>query len=137
MAKSARLLRLPEGAKRLRCTVGTSDKFYDILLEGDTYTVNYGRWGSSGAHQTKEFDSPRLARDAYNKQIRSKITKGYRDVTNVGGQRAETQQVRNAATDTMLHALGKTTPKSVSGRSSKAAKKTPESQGRKRRRLID
>lgn len=144
MAKTSARTRLPEGARRLRCTADNSDKFYDIILEDDSYTVHYGRWGSAGSFQTKEFPSARQAQEAYDKMIRSKIAKGYRDITNEADQNAATtrSQARNQVANTanVEEAMERTTSgrtKTSSGGKNVSSKKTPENQGRKRRKLID
>jgi len=139
LAKTSRKTRLPEGARRLRCTVGSSDKFYDIILEDETYTVNYGRWGSSGAFQTKEFDTAREARREYDKVIRSKLQKGYLDVTGQDDQNSETTRrtQRDANVEEALQGVTPRRTSTSSGGKSAATSKTPESQGRRRRKLLD
>ena len=136
MAKAARTLRLPAGARRLRCTAGSSDKFYDIILEGSTYTVNYGRWGSSGAFMSKEFRTVTEARQAYDRVIRSKLQKGYRDVTDEQGRQSEGRRLNTQGTN-LQDAMDQATPRQTSAPRTAASKKTPESVGRRRRKLLD
>ncbi|NJK63330.1 MAG: WGR domain-containing protein [Synechococcaceae cyanobacterium SM2_3_1] len=41
---------------------GSSDKFWAIQLEGSSHTVNYGKTGTSGTTQTKDFPTESAAR---------------------------------------------------------------------------
>jgi predicted DNA-binding WGR domain protein len=59
---------------------GTSRKFWAIQLEGDAFEVKYGRIGSAGQTQRKEFDSAAEARKAHDKLIAEKVAKGYVEV---------------------------------------------------------
>ncbi len=54
-----------------------SDKFWTISLQGNSHTVQYGRTGSAGQTQTKEFASPAEAKRAYDRLIQDKLKKGY------------------------------------------------------------
>lgn len=54
-----------------------SDKFWIITLENNQHTVQYGRAGTQGQQQTKEFPTAEKARQSYEKLIREKIAKGY------------------------------------------------------------
>ncbi len=60
---------------------GTSRKFWAIELEGATHTVQFGRIGTAGQTQTKEFKSLEEAQKAYEKLVHEKVKKGYRRVT--------------------------------------------------------
>jgi predicted DNA-binding WGR domain protein len=80
--------RLPPPARRLQFVEGSHNKFYDLLLHqpasgGWAYTAHYGRIGTVGSFQTKQFTHRYQAIDAYNKQLASKLRKGYVDVTGV------------------------------------------------------
>jgi len=50
-------------------TDGTSDKFWAIALHHTTYTLHFGRKGTAGQQQTKEFATPEAAAVAYEKAI--------------------------------------------------------------------
>jgi uncharacterized protein (TIGR02996 family) len=54
-----------------------SYKFWDIELEGSSYTVRFGRIGTKGQAKTKEFPSPQVAQAAYDKIIAEKLAEGY------------------------------------------------------------
>ena len=56
---------------------GSSNKFWHIDVQGNTYTVTYGRAGTDGTSKTKEFASPEVALKDAQKMIASKKKKGY------------------------------------------------------------
>jgi predicted DNA-binding WGR domain protein len=56
---------------------GASDKFWKITLDGKATTVNFGRRGTSGQVQTKEYASVDEAKKTYDKLISEKTKKGY------------------------------------------------------------
>jgi uncharacterized protein (TIGR02996 family) len=58
---------------------GKSDKFWNIDLAGNRFTVTYGRTGTAGQVQTKEFADEAKARAAHDKLIAEKVAKGYRE----------------------------------------------------------
>lgn len=64
---------------------GSSNKFWKIRLDGTSFTVNFGRIGTAGQVQTKEFKSEAEAEKEYNKLIAEKLKKGYERVAE-GGQ---------------------------------------------------
>jgi len=58
-----------------------SDKFWTITLTGNKYTIHFGKTGTKGQEQTKNFPSEELAKKAYEKIIREKTGKGYKEIT--------------------------------------------------------
>jgi uncharacterized protein (TIGR02996 family) len=58
-----------------------SHKFWNIERTGNAFTVTFGRIGSKGRSQTKEFPSEEGARAAADKLIAEKLAKGYRETT--------------------------------------------------------
>jgi predicted DNA-binding WGR domain protein len=71
-------------ADQLRTFVYTdakSDKFWHILLDDDAYVVTYGRTGTAGTQQRKEFADEATARREAAKLIREKTAKGYIETT--------------------------------------------------------
>src|SRR5262245_31548626 len=64
---------------------GTSSKFWRARVEGRTLYVNYGKIGSTGQTQVKDFPSPELATKEYDKLVRDKRKKGYVDQGSGGG----------------------------------------------------
>jgi predicted DNA-binding WGR domain protein len=59
---------------------GSSDKFWAIDLKGKSFTVEFGRTGTVGQTQTKDFASEADAQKASEKLIAEKIKKGYEEV---------------------------------------------------------
>ncbi|HEY5922660.1 MAG TPA: WGR domain-containing protein [Kofleriaceae bacterium] len=64
---------------------GTSSKFWRARLEGRTLYINYGRIGSAGQTQPKDFPSPDLAQRELDKLVAEKRKKGYVDAGAGGG----------------------------------------------------
>jgi predicted DNA-binding WGR domain protein/cell wall assembly regulator SMI1 len=58
---------------------GTSNKFWTITLSGSAHTVRFGRKGTQGQEQRKQFDSPEAARASFDKLIAEKLKKGYHE----------------------------------------------------------
>ncbi|MBS0206199.1 MAG: DUF4132 domain-containing protein [Planctomycetes bacterium] len=56
---------------------GTSHKFWQIELNGSSHTVTFGKVGTNGQTQTKEFDSEDAAVKSYDKLVAEKLKKGY------------------------------------------------------------
>jgi len=60
---------------------GKSNKFWNIELSGTSFTVTYGRIGTAGQTQTKEFPSADKAKIAHDKLVAEKVGKGYVEKT--------------------------------------------------------
>lgn len=58
---------------------GSSNKFWNIVLDGSSHTVNFGRIGTAGQSQTKDFASDAEAKKSYDKLVAEKLKKGYAD----------------------------------------------------------
>ena len=58
---------------------GNSSKFWRARVEGKTLYVNYGKIGSNGQTQVKDFASPDVATREYEKLVNEKRKKGYED----------------------------------------------------------
>ncbi|MBV9124451.1 MAG: STM4015 family protein [Planctomycetes bacterium] len=71
----------PMKRREFQFTEGTSKKFWAIELEGTRHTVHFGRIGTAGQTQTKEFDNEDKARKSYEKLLAEKVNKGYVEVT--------------------------------------------------------
>ncbi len=65
---------------------GSSEKFWNIELQGTSHTVQFGRIGTAGQTKTKEFDSEEKANASHDKLISEKLKKGYVEVS--GGKTA-------------------------------------------------
>jgi predicted DNA-binding WGR domain protein len=61
-------------------TDGNSDKFWTITVAGKRHTVNFGRRGTSGQTQTKDFGDDNAAKRAFDKLVAEKLKKGYVEV---------------------------------------------------------
>jgi uncharacterized protein (TIGR02996 family) len=66
---------------------GKSDKFWNIDLRGDRFTVTFGRAGTAGQTQTKQFADADKARAAHDKLVAEKVAKGYVENTPGAGPR--------------------------------------------------
>jgi len=66
--------------RRFECTEGSSDKFWEIEMNGNDVTVRYGRRGTSGQTNTKTFPNDAAAQKHAAKLIEEKTGKGYVEV---------------------------------------------------------
>jgi predicted DNA-binding WGR domain protein len=64
---------------------GNSSKFWRARVEGKTLYVNYGKIGSNGQTQVKDFPTAAAATNEYEKLVREKRKKGYADAGGGGG----------------------------------------------------
>jgi uncharacterized protein (TIGR02996 family) len=62
-------------------TDAKSNKFWNIDLQGTSFTVTFGKVGSKGQTQTKDFPDAAKARKAHDKLIAEKLGKGYVETT--------------------------------------------------------
>ena len=63
--------------RRFEFVRGTSSKFWDVSVANCTVTICFGRIGTAGQSQTKDFASPAAAQQHADKMIAEKIRKGY------------------------------------------------------------
>jgi predicted DNA-binding WGR domain protein len=61
-----------------------SAKFWAIELAGRSFTVNYGKIGSAGQTQTKDFLDDSRAKREHGKLIAEKLAKGYQEISREG-----------------------------------------------------
>jgi uncharacterized protein (TIGR02996 family) len=59
----------------------TSQRFWNIEVQGNTYVVSFGKAGSKGQTQRKTFPDAARAQAAAEKLIKEKLSKGYRETT--------------------------------------------------------
>jgi len=78
---------------------GSSSKFWRARVEGKTLYVNYGKIGSNGQTQVKEFSDPAAAKAEYDKLVREKRKKGYQDAGAGGGEGDDEDRERDDETD--------------------------------------
>lgn len=64
---------------------GSSSKFWEIELEGTSFTTTYGRIGTDGQSSMKEWPSEAKAKAEYDKLVAEKVKKGYALVDGDGG----------------------------------------------------
>ena len=58
-------------------TEGTSNKFWNIDLQGTKFTVTFGKVGTNGQTQVKTFPDEAAARKEHDKLVAEKVKKGY------------------------------------------------------------
>jgi uncharacterized protein (TIGR02996 family) len=58
-----------------------SHKFWNIDLQGNSFTVTYGRQGTAGQTQTKTFGDAAAAQREHDKLVKEKLAKGYKEAT--------------------------------------------------------
>ncbi len=80
---------------RVEFQEGTSDKFWEVQVEGSQVTTRWGRTGTAGQSKTKEYASETAALADAQKQLEEKLKKGYREV--VGAAVKSAPQPRAAA----------------------------------------
>jgi uncharacterized protein (TIGR02996 family) len=66
--------------RRFEFEEGSSHKFWEIVVEGNAFTVRYGKVGTEGQVQTKTFKDAIKAEVEANKKIAEKTKKGYAEV---------------------------------------------------------
>jgi predicted DNA-binding WGR domain protein len=69
----------PKLSRSLVFSEGSSNKFWTIEMAGSSHTVTFGRVGSAGQTQTKEFGDGGAARKSFDKLVAEKLKKGYVD----------------------------------------------------------
>jgi uncharacterized protein (TIGR02996 family) len=62
-------------------TDAKSNKFWNIDLQGASFTVTFGKVGSKGQTQIKDFPDQEKARQAHDKLVAEKLGKGYVETT--------------------------------------------------------
>jgi DNA ligase 1 len=68
--------------RRFEFTEGTSNKFWEAVVDRNRVTVSYGRIGTSGQTETKSFPDSAAAQKHADKKIQEKINKGYMEIGN-------------------------------------------------------
>lgn len=66
--------------KSLVCITAYSNKFWKIKAQGNIFIVSYGRIGTRGSINTKEFSSEEHCLKEANRLIESKLKKGYQEL---------------------------------------------------------
>jgi predicted DNA-binding WGR domain protein len=68
---------LPSPPRHFTCTEDGASKFWEVGVNETRLTLRFGRLGTNGQTQTKEFTTSDAARREQDKLIRSKLAKGY------------------------------------------------------------
>ena len=66
---------------RYEFSEGTSNKFWEIRLEGSAFVTRYGKIGTPGQQTLKEFGDAAAAKKEYDKLVAEKTKKGYEETT--------------------------------------------------------
>jgi predicted DNA-binding WGR domain protein len=66
--------------RRFELVEGTSNKFWEVALDGADVTVRFGRIGTNGQTKTKTHASPEAARKDHDKLVKEKTSGGYSEV---------------------------------------------------------
>ncbi len=66
--------------RRFEMVEGASSKFWEVKVEGSTFTVTYGRIGTAGTAKATSCASPEAAQSEADKLVREKTKKGYQEV---------------------------------------------------------
>jgi uncharacterized protein (TIGR02996 family) len=60
---------------------GASNKFWNITLNGNSFTVTFGKLGTKGQTQVKDFADDASAKKEHDKLVAEKLKKGYSETT--------------------------------------------------------
>ena len=74
-------IEMSPGLYRLEFREGSSNKFWQIKLVGNNVHLNWGKIGSKGTQKVMKFETRTEAKQYIEKQMQSKVKKGYQSVT--------------------------------------------------------
>jgi uncharacterized protein (TIGR02996 family) len=74
-----------------------SHKFWNIELQGKSFTVTYGRQGTQGQSKTKEFADEARAQKEHDKLVKEKLAKGYVETTPAAARPSSQREALEAA----------------------------------------
>jgi len=106
-------------SRHLAYSDGGAHKFWKIELNGCSHTVTFGRIGTAGQTQTKEFADDAAARKAFDKLVAEKLKKGYVD------ESASASPASAAGNSTAATAKAKSSKKSTKNAAEEAATSVP------------
>ncbi len=75
--------------RRFEFEEGNSHKFWEVVVEGNAFTVRYGKVGTEGQTQTKTYKDEAKAAAEAEKKVVEKTKKGYVEVAVAGGDAAK------------------------------------------------
>jgi uncharacterized protein (TIGR02996 family) len=81
-------------------TDGKSNKFWNIDLRSASFTVSFGKVGTRGQTQTKDFPDEGKARKAHDKLVAEKLGKGYVETT--AGQSASPSPLQQSLEEALV-----------------------------------
>jgi predicted DNA-binding WGR domain protein len=67
--------------RRFEFVEGTSNKFWEVWVEGNNVVTQWGKIGTDGTNTVKPFSDPAAAQTGMNKLIAEKTKKGYQEKT--------------------------------------------------------
>jgi predicted DNA-binding WGR domain protein len=70
----------PALVRRFECTEGSSRKFWQVSQRGTDVTVNFGRIGTQGQTQLKQFGTGQRAQQEVQKLVAEKLKRGYVEI---------------------------------------------------------
>src|SRR4028119_1391297 len=79
-----------EGTRELVFHEGSSHKFWRIARAGTANVVTFGKVGTAGQAQTKEFANEAAAQAVFDKLVAEKLSKGYADAGTSNGSTPST-----------------------------------------------
>jgi DNA ligase-1 len=65
--------------RRFEFSEGTSNKFWEVWVEGTQLMTKYGKIGSSGSQTVKDFGTDEKVKKEYDKIVAEKTKKGYEE----------------------------------------------------------
>ncbi|MDH4184441.1 MAG: WGR domain-containing protein [Nitrospinota bacterium] len=63
---------------RFEFSDGKSNKFWEIIMDENAFTVRFGKIGTEGQTQSKRFDTPEKAKAEHDKLVAEKLKNGYK-----------------------------------------------------------
>ncbi len=78
--------------RRFELVDGSSNKFWEVVVEGSAVVTRYGKIGAAGQTTTKDEGSPDKAHKLFEKLVREKTGKGYVEVTSGQSSREVSSQ---------------------------------------------
>src|SRR5215472_17106399 len=67
--------------RRFELVSESHSQYWEIAVDGRTFTVRFGKYGRAGQEQTRSFAAPEAARVASEMLIAEKIARGYLETT--------------------------------------------------------
>ncbi|MEZ0370751.1 MAG: WGR domain-containing protein [Candidatus Sericytochromatia bacterium] len=66
--------------RRFEFSQGSSNKFWEVAIDGSSLLTRWGRIGSKGQEKTKTFPSSEAAKQEQDKLVTAKLREGYREI---------------------------------------------------------